>query len=93
MEFMRGNIDRGHFAIADFHSGRIGGVIDLAFDVQSGAGRGRGDQLHDGLVADQRLTAPVLCDEREQTMLDPVPFAGAGRQMADGRWQMADGRR
>jgi hypothetical protein len=35
------------------------------------------------LVADEWLAGPVLCDEREQAMLDPVALAGAGRQMAD----------
>jgi hypothetical protein len=39
--------------------------------------------LHDGLVADQRLTAPVLCNEREQPVFDFVPFAGAWREMAN----------
>jgi hypothetical protein len=33
--------------------------------------------LHDGLVANQWLAAPVLGDEREQLVFDPVPFAGA----------------
>ena len=51
--------------------------------LQTGAGGGGGDQLDDGLVADQRLAAPVLGDEREQPMLDLVPLAGAGRQMTD----------
>ena len=46
--------------------------------------RGVGDQLDDDLMADQRLAAPVLGDEGEQAVLDAVPFAGAGRQMADG---------
>ena len=40
--------------------------------------------MDDGLVADERPAAPVLRDEREETMLDAIPFAGAGRQMADG---------
>ena len=50
--------------------------------IEAFAGRRRSDQLDDDLVADQRLAAPVLGDEGEQTVLDPVPFAGAGRQMA-----------
>ena len=48
---------------------------------QAGLGGGGGDQLDDDLMADQRLAAPVLADEGEQAMLDPVPFAGAGRQV------------
>ena len=38
---------------------------------------------YDGLVADQRMAAPVLGDEAEQPMLDLVPLAGARREMAD----------
>ena len=30
-----------------------------------------------------RLAAPILGDEREQAMLDPVPLAGSGRQVTD----------
>ena len=45
---------------------------------QTGAGCGRGDQLNDGLVADQRFGTPVLANEREQAVLNLVPLAGAG---------------
>jgi hypothetical protein len=31
-------------------------------------------------MAHQRFAAPVLRDEGEQTMLDPVPFAGSRRE-------------
>src|SRR5207342_3213174 len=37
----------------------------------------------DGLIADERPPAPVLRDEREQAMLNLVPFAGAGREMTN----------
>ena len=39
-------------------------------------GRG-GNQVDYDLMADQRLAPPVLTDEREQTVFDLVPFAGA----------------
>src|SRR6201998_4403061 len=32
-------------------------------------------------MAYQRLASPVHADEREQPMLDPVQFAGSGRQV------------
>lgn len=35
-------------------------------------------------VADQRLAAPVLADEREELTLDSVPLAGARRKLGDG---------
>jgi hypothetical protein len=44
---------------------------------------GRSDQLDDDLATDQRLAAPVFCDEGEEPMLDTVPLAGAGRVMGD----------
>ena len=40
--------------------------------------------MNDNLMADQWFAAPVLSDEGEQPVLDPVPFAGTGWQMADG---------
>ena len=41
------------------------------------------DEVDDGLVGPQRAPAPVDRDEREQTMLHPVPLAGAGPKVAD----------
>jgi hypothetical protein len=34
-------------------------------------------------MTDQRLAAPVLGDVRKHAVLDLVPFAGAGREVAD----------
>ena len=81
---MRGDVDCGHLCIGDLDACGISGGIDLAFDVEAGPRGGCRDQLHDGLITDQRLAPPVLRDEREQLMLDLVPFAGAWRQMTDG---------
>ena len=67
----------------DLDAGRIGVVIDLASHLQAGLGGRGGDQLDDDLMADERFAAPVSGDEREQAMLDLVPLAGAGRQVAD----------
>jgi hypothetical protein len=44
---------------------------------------GPANQIDDDLVADQWTTAPVHADEREQSMLDLVPLAGA-------RWKMTN---
>jgi hypothetical protein len=35
-------------------------------------------------VTDERFSAPVARYEREEAMLDLVPFAGAGRQVTHG---------
>src|SRR5882672_10093499 len=46
-------------------------------------GGGGRDQLDDHAMADEGLGAPVLADEGEEAVLDLVPLAGAGRQVAD----------
>ena len=83
MEFVALNVDGVHLGVGDFDARRIAVGIDLALHLQAGLGRGGGNQLDDGLVADEGPTAPVLGDERKEAMLDLVPFAGAGRKVAD----------
>ena len=78
------DIDAVHLGIGDLDAGRIGVGVDLALHLEAGVGGGGSDQLDDRLVADERPSAPVLGNEREQPMLDLIPFAGAGRQMTDG---------
>src|SRR6266566_5169742 len=84
VEIVSPNVDGVHLGVANLDAGGIGVGIDLALHLQSGVGCGGGDELDDGLVADERPRPPILGDEREETMLDLVPFAGTGRQMADG---------
>src|SRR5579859_5532566 len=50
----------------------------------AGPGRGRRDELDDDLVADEGLAPPVLADRAEQAVLDLVPLARPGREVADG---------
>ena len=71
-----------HLLIADLDPRRIGVGVQGRLHGQAGAGVGGADQLDDGFIARQRLTAPVLGDGGEQPMLDLVPFAGARREMA-----------
>ena len=57
--------------------------VQHATDLEARRGsRGR-DEADAGRMREQRLAAPVLRDEREETMLDLVPLAGARRAMAD----------
>ena len=72
-----------HLGVGHLDAGRIGVAIEFGADLEAGMRRRRADQLHDGLMADERFAAPVLGDECEQAMLDLVPFAGAGGQVAD----------
>src|SRR3954452_2679126 len=74
------DVDGVHLGIGNLDALGIAAGIDVASDGEAGVGRGGADQLNDDLMADERLAAPVLRNVGEQTMLDPVPFAGAGRQ-------------
>lgn len=57
-------------------------LIDSALDQETGFGSRGADQVHDDLMGEKRLAAPVERDEREQSMLDLVPLAGT-------RWKVA----
>ena len=70
-----------HVRLADLDTGRVGVRGAAAIDLQFHAGRGGADQVDDGREAVQGLAAPVLADEREQPVLNPIPLAGAGRQV------------
>src|SRR4051794_33465421 len=83
MEIVTRDVDVVHLVVGDFDARGIALVIDLASYLQAGVGGCGADQLYDGLMADERLAAPILRDEREQAVLDLVPLAGAGRQMTD----------
>ena len=77
------DVDGRHFVIADLNAFLIEIAIEIAGDRETAFGRSGADQLDDDLVADQRLAAPVLRDIGKKTVLDPVSFAGARRQMSD----------
>ena len=53
-------VEGAHFGLAHLDAGGVGIGIDLALHLETGVRGGGGDQLDDGLVADQRLAAPVL---------------------------------
>ena len=65
--------------VGDSASFGVGTIIEPAANYQAGRGLGGSDQIHDNLVSDEGLAAPVLRDEREQSVLDLVPFASSGR--------------
>ena len=83
MKIVALDVDGSHFVIADLNAFLIEVTIEIAGDREAVFGRGGADQLDDDLVADQRLAAPVLRDVGKETVLDPVPLAGARRQMSD----------
>ncbi len=83
MKIVAPDVDASHFFIADLNAFSIEIAIEIARDREAVFGRGGADQFDDDLAADQWLAAPVLRDVGKETVLDPVPLAGAGRQMSD----------
>src|SRR5271157_1470897 len=83
MELGALDVDRGHLGIRYDNAAGILAVVKLAAHGEAGFGGGGRDQLDDHAITDEWLGAPVLADEGEQAVLDLVPLAGAGRQVAD----------
>src|SRR3954453_3540138 len=81
MERVAFDVDGVHVGIGNLDTLGITAGVDVASDGEASIGRGGADQLDDDLMADERLAAPVLRNVGEQAMLNPVPFAGAGRQV------------
>jgi hypothetical protein len=71
------DVDACHFGFRDDDAFGITVVIEFAVDLQAGFCGCGGDQINDHAMADQGFRAPVLGDEREQTVLDLVPLCAA----------------
>ena len=80
---MRNQVDFGHLRIAYFDLRWVAMVVQFAFHFQTLCIACSRDQVDDGRMSQQRPPPPVLSDEREQPMLDFVPLACAGREMAN----------
>jgi hypothetical protein len=76
-------VDGGQLGVGDAELVGVGARVQLGVDLKAGAAGGRGDQVDDDLDRDQWPGAPVAADEAEQAVLDLVPLAGAGREVAD----------
>ena len=57
--------------------------IEFTAHGEAGFGRGRRDQLDNHPITDERRGTPILADTGEKPVLDFVPLAGAGGQVAD----------
>src|ERR1700751_882623 len=80
-----GALDVGvaHLGIRYDNAAGILAGVELAAHGEAGFGGGGRDQLDDHAIADEWFGAPVLADEGEEAVLDLVPLAGAGRQVAN----------
>ena len=83
VERVAGDIDGGQLSVGHFEPLAILSFIQFSPNFEAGVGSRCGDQLDDGAIAAQWLAAPVHRDEREETMLDFVPLARPGRQVAN----------
>jgi hypothetical protein len=77
------DVDGGELLVGDFDSFGVGIGVEAGVDLEAGAGGGRGDEVDDDLVGEEWFAAPVLADKAEKPVLDFVPLAGGGREVAD----------
>jgi hypothetical protein len=83
MELGALDVEGGHFGVGYNNAAGISARVEFTPHGEAGfGGRGR-DQLDNHPIADEGLGTPVLADEGEETVLDFVPLAGAGRQVVD----------
>src|SRR4051794_17582020 len=83
MKGVWGEVEAGHLLVADFDLRRILPHVEVRLDSQAGLGGGGADQVDDDLMTDEGATPPVHADMGKESVLDRVPLAGAGRQVAD----------
>ena len=74
MKPFRFNLDPSELFIGDFNSGFISFSTQFRFDIQAISVCYTADKIHSNLMADKRSAAPILGDERKQTMFDLIPF-------------------
>jgi len=63
-----------HLLVANLDPLRLAPRVQHAVHDQPARRRGRGNQIHDGRMADERAASPILGDVAEQAMLDLVPL-------------------
>ena len=74
MEVVRMQIHPGELLVRDTTTLGVDALIDSALDEQTSLRRCGADQVHNDLMGEQRLTAPVAGDERKQSMFNFVPL-------------------
>src|SRR5262245_13703196 len=72
MERVRLQAKGGQLPRGDRLAGRVGMRVEQSLRAQTGLCPRLANQVHDRLVADERLPAPGEADEREQAVFDPV---------------------
>ena len=83
MELVALDVEACHLLVSHLDRFRIAPRVQHAVHYQPACRCGRGNQIYDGRMADERAASPILGDVAEQAMLDLVPLRGAGRIVAD----------
>ena len=83
MEIMRSYLYPFHFFVRNLNLGWIFSPIQLRFDLKPRAGSRFSNQLHNNLMTSQGATPPVHTNMGKESMLDLIPFACPGREVAD----------
>jgi hypothetical protein len=65
MELIALDVEAFHLGVADFDALVVGSRVECAFDLETGFGRGCGDQCDDSQPIRERSAAPVLRDVAE----------------------------
>src|SRR5258707_3597537 len=74
-------VDSLHLIVGDSPACGISSAVQTTDDLKALRGRRPSNQVDDCFVVAQRLTSPIRGYEREESMLDLVPLAGARREM------------
>ena len=80
---MTGQVDGGHLEIGNLDTLWIFVFIQFGAHLETVFGCRRSDQLNDRAIAAQWFTSPVDRDEGKKAVLDLVPLARAGWQVAN----------
>ena len=70
---------RSELLVRNAATGSVKAFVQIAKHLEPCLGRGCGYQVDDNLMCQQGFSAPILGDEGEESMLNLIPFAGAGR--------------
>src|SRR5690349_2649255 len=83
MEGLFEQVDLVQLGIGNLDASGVRAAIEFGPNAEASGGARGANELDDGLVIDERPSAPVLGDVAEHPMLDLVPLRGARGEMRD----------
>src|SRR3982074_639866 len=88
MKFGGDNVENFQGVLFYFDAGGIGTLIQATLNGEPRCRCCCRDQLNDDLMREQWSAAPIFCNEREETMFNPIPFARSRRVVRNGNRQI-----